>query len=440
MRIRRGFAKGILIALAISLVPTVAISAQKIIPGSKCKVVKQKVNYLDKTYTCIKSGKKLIWNNGVVVDKPISVPNPQPSPTPPPIPFTIDLSLDSRITPRAELSKNELCKTRDLSYRTDTSNGFPRPAGALISPSSVKILILPVHLPDVPFLESDLAKLKNATEETAAIYKRISFGKLNIEFTYPEKSEWVTLSRSAASYGLIDNKPQQNNEIVVIDAITASSAKINFDLYAGILIETGHFKSTGGGQGFPGQRYATGHGTAKGVSFEFGSAVGVWQTIAHEIGHSLFALEDLYIFLNSNRPSVLDPNPAGPWDMMSNSKPDFFGWNKLLMGFLADEDFRCISSQSDTVHHISNIDSMSGNRLVLINLSEGRTLALEGRTSVDGNQGLLVYEIDSSVNHGDGPIKSQKALIENSQPVSLIGYKLEVLERNRNGLLVRVTK
>jgi len=81
MRIRGSLSKGLLIALAISLIPVAAVSAQKITPGSTCKVLKQKVVYLKKTYTCTKSGKKLIWSIGVTVT---------PTPTPIFIPTTFE--------------------------------------------------------------------------------------------------------------------------------------------------------------------------------------------------------------------------------------------------------------------------------------------------------------------------------------------------------------
>lgn len=444
MKFKALVAKSLLVALPLILIPALAKSAPKITPGATCKIDKKTVTYLKRNFTCVKSGKKLVWNKGVPVKTPIriptSAPTASPTPTPDPVQKDIDLSLDLRVTLRTELSKSEICKTKDLTSRPDVSNGFPRPGSALMAPKLVKILVLPVSFSDFSFLESDLMKLKVATKETTDIYKKITFDKLNVEFTFPEKSEWVTLARSAASYGIVENKPQQNNEIVVIDAIAASSPKIDFDIYDGVLIESGWFRSTGGGQGFPGQRYSTSHGVAKGVSFTFGQGVASWRTIAHELGHSLFGLEDLYVFLNSNRPSVPDPTPAGQWDMMSNSEPDFFGWNKLLMGYLVDDDFSCISSQSDTTHFIANINSAVGNKLVLINLSEGRTLALEGRSTFEGNQGLLVYEIDSSINHGDGPIKAQKKLVEVSQSLTLLGHKFEVIEANKKGLLVRVTK
>jgi hypothetical protein len=70
MRVKGNLPKGLLIALALALIPLTAVSAQKITPGSTCKVLNQKAVYSKKTYTCIKSGKKLVWNKGVSVQKP----------------------------------------------------------------------------------------------------------------------------------------------------------------------------------------------------------------------------------------------------------------------------------------------------------------------------------------------------------------------------------
>ncbi len=76
MQIRGSITKTLLISLAVTLVPSAAISAQKITPGSSCKVLNQKVNYSNKTFTCIKSGKKLVWNKGVAIAKPTPTPTP----------------------------------------------------------------------------------------------------------------------------------------------------------------------------------------------------------------------------------------------------------------------------------------------------------------------------------------------------------------------------
>ena len=78
----------LLFVIVLSLIPVSALSAQKITPGSACKVLNQKVFYQNKSYTCTKSGKKLIWNKGVVVKKP--TPNPTPSSTPEKTPATVN--------------------------------------------------------------------------------------------------------------------------------------------------------------------------------------------------------------------------------------------------------------------------------------------------------------------------------------------------------------
>jgi M6 family metalloprotease-like protein len=63
----------VIFALLIPLNATAAVKA-----GASCKKAGQTSTYLGKKYTCIKSGKKLVWNKGVVV------PTPKPSVTPTP--------------------------------------------------------------------------------------------------------------------------------------------------------------------------------------------------------------------------------------------------------------------------------------------------------------------------------------------------------------------
>lgn len=58
-------------------------------PSVACKRVGQTTIFNGKKYTCIKSGKKLVWNKGVAIPKPTPTPSPTPvttSPTPTPSP------------------------------------------------------------------------------------------------------------------------------------------------------------------------------------------------------------------------------------------------------------------------------------------------------------------------------------------------------------------
>ena len=83
------YSKVLLIVLALALIPVSALSAQKITPGTSCKVLNQKVVYQKKTYTCVKSGKKLVWNKGVVVKKPTPTPTPSSKPF---VPWSTDVT------------------------------------------------------------------------------------------------------------------------------------------------------------------------------------------------------------------------------------------------------------------------------------------------------------------------------------------------------------
>ena len=91
MKIRESLSGGFLIALLVALIPAVAVSAPRATPGGTCKVLNQKVTNLNKSYTCIKSGKKLIWNKGVGI-KPTPTPTPTPTHTPTPTPKELTFS------------------------------------------------------------------------------------------------------------------------------------------------------------------------------------------------------------------------------------------------------------------------------------------------------------------------------------------------------------
>lgn len=71
---------GLLLLFTFSYLPSLAAAPIK--PGSMCSKQGITKTYKGKKYTCIKTGKRLIWNKGVVVQKPI--PNLSPLPELPP--------------------------------------------------------------------------------------------------------------------------------------------------------------------------------------------------------------------------------------------------------------------------------------------------------------------------------------------------------------------
>ncbi len=80
MQIKGNAVQALAIGLLLALIPISGNAAQKVTAGAACKVLNQKVPYLNKTYTCIKSGKKLVWNKGVSMPQPTPIPTPTPTP------------------------------------------------------------------------------------------------------------------------------------------------------------------------------------------------------------------------------------------------------------------------------------------------------------------------------------------------------------------------
>ena len=350
-----------------------------------------------------------------------------------------DLSQDPSITKDPALTNIEVCKTADLSPRAGASNGFPRPANAVTGSVSPRILYVPIVFSDLPFTDSDLGRLKTATEKVTQFYGSTSYGKVNISYEFLPKQHWVMMKKSAADYRMPENIPQRSLLEVVEDAFALAHPSVNFGLYDGIVLSTGYSASIYAGVAYTGMTFKTNNGIAKAVSFEVGSSTGNSGTMAHELGHSLFGLEDLYVFLNPNRPSVPDPNPAGPWDIMSYNTMEFFGWNKLLMGWLEPSHVRCITSQSSSSHYIETIDSRGSNpKVVLVNLSNGITLAVEGRALP--SRGVLVYKIDTRIQHGDGPILSEKLLLAPGAALTRDGWTIKVVGFDSKGFLIEVNR
>jgi hypothetical protein len=70
----------VLVTAALFLVPINAIAAVK--AGDACKKVGTTATANGKKFTCVKSGKKLVWNKGIAIPKPKPVELPVPTPTP----------------------------------------------------------------------------------------------------------------------------------------------------------------------------------------------------------------------------------------------------------------------------------------------------------------------------------------------------------------------
>ena len=192
MRFKGSLARGLLISLAVALIPVAAVSAQKITPGSTCKVLNQKVVYQNKTYTCIKSGKKLVWNKGVAVKKP--TPTATPSPTSEKTP-TIDNSFVPWSTELANANVSERAFKSFLDWSKEQ----------VLSPRKHQVIVQDT-LKDFKLVE-DLQKID---EFTSGLFSQ--YFKTKSVTVFGSEEQWV-ISQIFASGGKLGSQGRCNERL-----------------------------------------------------------------------------------------------------------------------------------------------------------------------------------------------------------------------------------
>jgi hypothetical protein len=433
--------------LCLSLISAPSFAAVK--AGAKCTKAGSTATASGKKFTCVKSGKNLVWNKGVA----IKAAAPKPSPTPEAKNL---LASDARIAPAASLTNLEVCKTEDLTpYFIENGvkvfgNGFPRPTFVINGKKTAKVLVIPMVFSDLPFTDkkqerglSDLEHLNQTIPVVIDTFKNLSVGRFELKIDVLPKSEWWVIDSDNPFSGQwgVPNGPALSK------IIEKDKKDFNFGGYDTFAFITGI--------GRPGQ---SGLGSAQAARLETKTSksgiaeamimVGTaHQTIwwVHELGHTLFALEDLYLFsLAASRSGIERVDELSvptKWDLMADAnKPKLLKWNSLLMGWLYDSEVRCINEQKTSVHYLSSVDVSNDPKLLTINIATGVTLAAEARPGTTDGSGLLLYTINSHIQQGEGPILAQNSLVSRGQSKSWLGWQFNVLESNKEGILIEAVK
>jgi len=109
-----------IVAVAFISIFSTQISFAAITPGTKCSKLGATASTGGKKYTCVKSGKKLVWNKGVAIPKPTPSPTASVMPTPIAIPTP---TASATPTPTPTVTARDWIKSRstDLGFLTEFS-------------------------------------------------------------------------------------------------------------------------------------------------------------------------------------------------------------------------------------------------------------------------------------------------------------------------------
>jgi M6 family metalloprotease-like protein len=445
----------ILVALLVTLSLVSAPSFAAVKAGAKCTKAGSTATASGKKFTCIKSGTKLVWNKGVA----IKAAAPKPSSTPETKTEVKNLlASDSRIAPTSVLTSIATCKTVDITpdYRESGlrhRNGFPRPPEAITGKKTGKILVIPMSFVDIPFyaekvlrgqvMSSDVELLNEVIPRVKEGFKTASSGRFELIIDVLPKSEWWTFDIENPLSGVWGT----DNISRILELIRKYKSDFVFDGYDSYVFLTGNGTMTSQGLGTAQGDLAIKVENSKTGTFNAMYIAGGLQQATlwvHELGHSFFGLEDLYLFSevfsgsSSNRSEL--GVPMG-WDLMASSnRGGLLEWNKFLMGWIEDSEVRCLTDQKSSVHYLSDADNTRDPKLLTINLSPGVTLAAEVRIGSGVEKGLLLYIINTYQNAGEGPILSQKAVITKGQSKNMFGWQFSVIDSNEDGVLFEVVK
>ena len=399
--------------------------------GAKCTKVGSKSVVGVKTFTCIKSGKKLVWDKGVSAV------------------VAVDLLAD--------------CKLPIADGRGDVSiGGWPRIDERLKSTGDVIAPVVMVDFPDAPASMTPTDAIDRISQ-SADVFNEMSYGKLS--YTFKPQLKWYRMSKKSTDYVAGGWTFIKHREYIT-EAAKLADVDIDFSKTDSLII-LANPDSTGIGNSGPAFAATRKNGiTLDGKYISNGATsaydLNNWKSIwlNHEVTHTL-GLVDLYAFTQSNSANRYDGfRYTGEFSYMGFSSyesnaPSLFAFERWNLGWINDSQIKCLKDAKST-ELISPVQTSGGVKAVVIPISRTKAVVIESRRAIgiDKNiakSGALVYVVDSSIQSGQGPVrvfpsdvssdprylKAPRALGES---VTTEGVTIKVTKSDDSGDTVEITK
>ncbi|WEH40266.1 M6 family metalloprotease domain-containing protein [Streptomyces sp. AM 2-1-1] len=298
------------------------------------------------------------------------------------------------------------------------SEGMPTPPGYAPSTGTVRALNLMIDFPDAPGSGTAADRMAEFFPQTSDWFRRSSYGRLDYRPQAPVKG-WLRMPLKFAEYGMERGAPYEPGyRQLVSDIVRAADARVDFSAYdlINVLVTPNAGPSaldTVLSVTFPANDEAP---RADGVplantSFVYsrqddgsGSyAKTGYRVLPHENGH-VFGLPDLY--------TAQGGGSVGHWDIMSEdwgADNDFLGWHKWKLGWLDNGQVTCASGPGTTERVLEPLATTGGTKLAVVPLGEDSGYVAEVRTAAGNDEavcrpGVLIYQVDSDVETGQGPV------------------------------------
>jgi M6 family metalloprotease-like protein len=425
------FLSVLIASLSLPLVPAnAAVKA-----GSICKKIGVNSVASGKTYTCSKSGKKLVWK---ISSQKIDTSKP----------FTPLANLSDA----ALFSNLDKCKIIDGDPQTtNMTAGFPIPDGRIDLIKGAKMQIIGVDFPDkIGGTKSPKELNQNLTSSVEKFWTAQSTNPVKFEWNW--SADWVRMPNSINSYSLGGsffqgkfNPDAYFNFAKEIISKTDSNIDFTGVNFLFIVFPSG-IKNEEIGT-FLVHTQGT-YSTREGNIFNLIMAGGDYNsasTYIHEFGHAL-GLTDIRDTLDVGN----QKSDGMYYDIMNNSTyPELLVWHRYLLGFLENSQIHCINSTDTSTHWLVPVASVSKQvKGIVIPLSSTEAVIVESRRAIGFDTalssrsdlvGAVVYTLGSKIPYRRTPVKVAQVL-KNSDSVNVSGYKITVVESGEFGDVVKIEK
>jgi len=458
------------IAFLSSLLTSPAVGAVK--AGATCTKAGSTATYAGKKFTCIRSGKSLLWNKGVQIAIPTPKATPEVVPTPAattpaaaattPTESKPATTSASYPTPSVPSSNVELCKIKENNSNRNNSafvlaTGFPGNTSLATKSGTVKWALIPIDFPDMKGESNFKARVSSQMKQLSDWFNIVSGGKFKVEWVVADN--WVTLPGNTSQYAIpqsVNLDKAANGPKLFKDAMTAADPVFNFSNIQTVnfILPAGQKFIGESSQGFPWdaavKEMTTNEGKISSFSIpgDFFDQLNrqYWSYWAHEFGHAMGVAH-----IGSSR----DPNPYMNLDIMGNQDgyaKELSGWIRFVNGWLDDQKVYCqeISKLNSTeLALIPLSDSNDGIKMAVVPISDSKAIVIESRretqfacTMPSKKNGVLVYLYDATKSHGENflsPVTPTGRSNESSSNCPVVPYPDPLLYQDQKITIEGVT-